>query len=66
MQKRLINGDNIKWIWRKFKINYYFNKRKEDRFTKDSRTDQSITKTEEVININPPPYQCNKRRIIIY
>ena len=53
-------------------------KRREDRFKKDSRTDQSIATTEELnariedpmININPPPsnaraympYECNKKK----
>ena len=37
-------------------------KQREDRFTKDSRTDKSITSTEEVININPQPSQCNKKK----
>ena len=51
---------NIKWIRREFTSNYYSNNRREDRFKNDSRTDQSITTTEEVINLNPPPYECNK------
>ena len=37
-------------------------KRREDRSEKDSRTDKSITTTEEVININPPVYQYNKKK----
>ena len=54
-----------------FKRNYYSKKRREDSFKKDSRTDgqrpiersdKSITTTEEVININPPPYVCNKQK----
>ena len=53
---------NIKGIRRKFKRNYYSKNRREDRFKKDSRTDQSITTTEEVININPPLYQCKKKK----
>ena len=32
----------------------------------DSRTDKSITTTEEVININPPAYECNKKIIVCY
>ena len=52
---------NIKWIWREFKRNYNFKNRREDQFKKDSRTDKSITTT-EVINTNPPPYQCNNKK----
>ena len=46
-------------------------KRRKDRFKKDSitdgqrpieRSDQSIITTEEVININPRTYQCNKKK----
>ena len=37
-------------------------KRREDRFKNDSRTDKSNTTAEEVININPQPYGCNKKK----
>ena len=51
---------------------YFSKKRRKDRFKKDSRTDgqrpiersdKSITTTEEVINVNPPVYECNKKMI---
>ena len=37
-------------------------KRREDRFKKNPRTDKSITTTEQMININPSPYQYNKQK----
>ena len=37
-------------------------KQRKHRFNKDLRTDKSITTTEEVIIINPPFYQCNKKK----
>ena len=53
-------------MWRELKRNYYSKKRREYRFQKDSKTDKYITETEELININPSPYQCNKQKIIVY
>ena len=41
------------------KILYQKTKRKQT--LKNSRTNKSITTTEEMININPPPYQCNTK-----
>ena len=37
-------------------------KRRADRFKKDTRTDKSITTTEEMINPNPPTYECHKKK----
>ena len=42
--------------------NYYLNKHQENRFKTNSRIDKSFTTTEEVINMNTPPHQCNKTK----
>ena len=53
---------HIKRIWREFKRNYYSKIHKEYKFKNNSRTDQYITTTEEVIYLSQTAYGCNKMK----